>query len=280
MWVQSCSGSGWDQGLVLSFLLVSFFEQGLDIGQPADKLAAVAVLDTGPSHWTHISYVVQNPVVSIHLCLIPTFTFGSSTSVLYLPEKSCCSNGIEQEPKSLPERLLNSVCNGSVLPDGWAHHTTGKATRMTKATHALLHKERGGNVVEKHHRVLCSHTALPATAGWLWDTMLDVPGQVVLQPYNRNTMCLHIVSQTRLSWCHLYPTPTDAYWFLQDHQPRWDESSLGSQLTRVQLQSTNEMSTSMSARTQANKSVFRIKTLYTGTEFFQLFVNPIEGPEV
>lgn len=87
-------------GFVFEFFVVSFFEQGVDIGQSADKFAGVAVLDPPTEH---ISYLVQNPVVSIHLYVIPTLTFGSSTSVLYLPEKGCCSNGIEQEPKSLPE---------------------------------------------------------------------------------------------------------------------------------------------------------------------------------
>lgn len=96
MCVQSCSGSGWDWGLFFqSFLLVSFFKQEVDIGQSADACASVAVLDEGPSHWTHMA---QNSAVSIHLYLIPTFMFGSSTRVLYLPEKGWCSHGIEQEP--------------------------------------------------------------------------------------------------------------------------------------------------------------------------------------
>lgn len=141
MCVQSCSGSGWDQGLVLKFFVVSFFEQEVDIGQFADACASVAVLDIGPSLQTHISYLVHNPVGSLHLYLIPTFTFGSSTSVLYLSEKVCCSNGIEQEAEPLPEWLLCPVCNSSARPSGRAHHTTGKATNTKLHAHFCARNE-------------------------------------------------------------------------------------------------------------------------------------------
>lgn len=91
------------------------------------------------------------------------------------------------------------------------------------------------------------------------DTVPDVPEQVLLQPYNRNITCLHILPQTHLSWCHLHLTPTHTCRLPQDHQPQLDESSLGSQLTHIQLQSAGEMSTSVSAKTQATKSVFLTK---------------------
>ena len=161
-------------GFVFQFFVGFFFWAGGWHRSVCDKFAGVAVLDTGPSHWTQISYPVQNPVVSIHLYLIPTFTFGSSTSVLNLPEKGCCSNGIEQERKSLPEWLLNSTCNGSARPSGRTHHTTGKATRTIKATHALLHKEWGDKVVEKHHHLHCSDTAPSVTTGYLWQILCQM----------------------------------------------------------------------------------------------------------